>query len=171
MEVCLFRLTKAKVNPLGPTKALKIPSFVYQTSAFLLFKNAKSVLSVISRGWMRISREHMIKYMSDGQTCFWQVCEIVELKGGVNLVMMKVLPEKEVWPSDGLDGIFFKMNIFHFKLQGHAYVNHSDVVLPVAYFPLPAWTFGILHPSYLICPLTGLSDALLSTNDDMQIDE
>ncbi|KNZ49556.1 uncharacterized protein VP01_4941g2 [Puccinia sorghi] len=29
MEACLFRLTKAKVNPLSPTKALKILSFVY----------------------------------------------------------------------------------------------------------------------------------------------
>ncbi|KNZ50353.1 hypothetical protein VP01_4471g1, partial [Puccinia sorghi] len=143
-------------------------------NAKVLFKHAKSVLSAICGGGMRISREppnNMIEYVSDGQTCFGKVCEIVELKGGVNSVVMKVLPAKEVWRSDGLDGIFHKMNVLHVQLQGHAYVNQSDVVLPVAYCPLPAWTFGILHPSYLIRPLTGLSEALLSTNDDMQIED
>jgi hypothetical protein len=69
--------------------------------------------------------------------------------------------------------------VLHVQLRAHTYVYLLDVAMPIAYWALPAWTFGVLYPSHLIKPLSGLTSTQWPGNDEqwfsqeeaMEIDE
>ena len=126
----------------------------------ILFNHAKSIRSAECSNGMRISREKpndMIEYMVNGKTSYGQLCEILKLSGGMESILVKVLQARLLRQSDDLDESFVKLNVLHVQLRAYTYVHLSEVVMPMAYQALPAWSFGVLQPSYLIRPLSGLT--------------
>jgi hypothetical protein len=85
----------------------------------VLFNHAKAILSAECGGGKRISKQKpndMIEYLADGRTSYGQVSDIVELLGGVNSIVVKVLTAQEVCRSDELDKHFRNMNVLHVQL-------------------------------------------------------
>ncbi|KNZ54563.1 hypothetical protein VP01_2912g1 [Puccinia sorghi] len=86
---------------------------------------------------------NIVEHVSGTQTCYSQVCEIVEL---------------EVEGTQELTDQCWKMNVVH-------------IFMPLAYLQLPAWSCGFIHPSYLLRPLSGLSTTQWPAPDDMNLNE
>ena len=109
--------------------------------ARVLYDYAKEILSAKCAAGRRISKHEpndVIEYISNGKTCYGQVCEIVELAGGANSILIKVVKEREVPWSDSLNIYFQKLNVLHVQLQTQDYIHLLQVVMPVAYCLLPA---------------------------------
>lgn len=139
----------------------------------VLFNYAKSIVSAECPGGKAISRQQpndMIEYVANGLTCYGQVCEIVELAGAVEEIIVKVVQVTEVERTNGLDKYFQRLNVLHVQLRLPTYVRLKQVVSPVAYRCLPAWSFGVTRPSYLLRPLFGLSENPWPATDDMDLD-
>jgi hypothetical protein len=139
----------------------------------VLSNYAKEISTYVCDGGMQISKHspnNIIEYTLDNQTRYSQVCEIIELMGAINPIIVKVIPAKEVIRTDQLAYHFRQMNVLHIQLCQSDYLHASQVLMPVAYPQLPAWSFGVLHPSYLIRPLGRLSEAQLPGLDDMILD-
>ncbi|KNZ59213.1 hypothetical protein VP01_1781g2 [Puccinia sorghi] len=101
----------------------------------------------------------MIQYTtSNGQVAYGQVTDVIQLMG-------------EVHQSNRLGEILRRLSVLHVQLGTPQYIYPSQVVGPLAYRPLPAWSLGSTRLSYLIRPLTGLSETIwLVNNDEMVID-
>jgi hypothetical protein len=102
----------------------------------ILFNHAKSILSAECFNGMCISRQkpnNMIEYMANGKTVYGQLCEIVQLLGGIDYIVVKVLHANSLWQSNQLDKVFKKLNVLHVQLRAHTYVYLLDVAMPIAY--------------------------------------
>ncbi|KNZ51297.1 hypothetical protein VP01_4006g2 [Puccinia sorghi] len=128
-------------------------------NAKVLFNYVKSIILAECGGGKVISRQqpnNMIQYVADGHNCYGQVTIILELEGAFDGILVKVVQAHEVEQKNGLDKHFQRLNVLHLQLHLHISVHLSQVVSPVAYWHLPAWSFGAIHPIYLICPLSGV---------------
>jgi len=114
----------------------------------------------------------MIQYeTSDGHAAYGQVTDLIHVMGygWAGTTIIQLLPAREVQHSNCLGDILRRVSVLHVQLGTPQYIYSSQVVGPIAYRSLPAWTLCSSRLSYLIRPLTGLSETLWPDNNDAMI--
>ncbi|KNZ54727.1 hypothetical protein VP01_2872g2 [Puccinia sorghi] len=98
--------------------------------------------------WFSKKINDIVQHLYQGETIYGQVTEIIELMGGLDLILVK-----------------------HECMPSVTHILAFQVVMPVAYRRLPTWLLGVHHPSYLLCPLGLISHIQWLQDDTMDLDE
>ncbi|KAA1117796.1 hypothetical protein PGT21_023590 [Puccinia graminis f. sp. tritici] len=144
--------------------------------AKVMFSLAKEIRSLEVGQGRRISKRKpndIVEYISkDGELAYGQVCDIIRPTGigHEHSDVIKVIRGKQVARGDAFPVYLEKLNVLQLHFGTIEYIHPPQVVSPVAYRRLPAWSLATVNPSYLIRPLGGLSSAPSSTNDPMELD-
>ncbi|KNZ60649.1 hypothetical protein VP01_1524g1, partial [Puccinia sorghi] len=105
---------------------------------------------------------------TDGHSAYSQVTNVIQVTGygWAGTTIIQLLPAREFQHSNFLGDILRRVLVLHVQLGTLRYIYPSQVVGPIAYRSLPAWTLCSSGLSYLIGLLTGLSETLWPVNND-----
>ncbi|MBW0509303.1 hypothetical protein O181_049018 [Austropuccinia psidii MF-1] len=121
----------------------------------------------------RISKKrpnNMVEYKINGQRKYGQVMEIMKLIGGIELTLIIVAKGNPVELDNSLKSIFERLGLVQVRLLSEEIIKELDIVGPVAYCKLPAWSLNQIQPTYLICQLTSAPQPTETVDDSMEID-
>ncbi|KNZ44783.1 hypothetical protein VP01_881g1 [Puccinia sorghi] len=123
---------------------------------------------------IKVSRKNpnnIVEYIWEEKKFYGEVVDIMKMGSGWDGVIFKLVRYNQVQCPAGVQNVMAELGVVQVTQGPLAFITEKDIVGPVAFRNLPAWTLGCRRISVLLCPLSTRPFQSTTTSPEVNLDK